>query len=105
MNLLISKSREVILADLIEQFKELHDEKLGIVNVEVRTVVELGYAQEKDLRAQLERITGKKARLQFVIDKAIKGGLIVRIGDTVFDASVSHQLERIREQFVAGRAA
>lgn len=105
VNLLISKSREAILSDLIEQFKELHDEKLGIVNVVVRTVVELSYAQEKELRAQLERITGKKARVQFVIDKAIKGGLIVRIGDTVFDASVSHQLERMREQFVAGRAA
>jgi F-type H+-transporting ATPase subunit delta len=105
VNLLISKSREAILLDLIEQFKELHDEKLGIVNVEVRTVVDLGYAQEKDLRVQLERITGKKARLQFVIDKTIKGGLIVRIGDRVFDASVSHQLERMREQFIAARVA
>ena len=68
-------------------------------------MVELGNDQEKDLRAQLERITGKKAKLRFVIDKAIRGGLIVRIGDTVFDASVSHQLERMRERFVTGRAA
>ena len=105
VNLLISKSREAILPDLIEQFKMLHDEKLGIVSVEVRTTVELNYAQEKDLRAQLERITGQKARLQFVIDKTIKGGLIVRIGDTVFDASVSHQLELMRERFIEGRAA
>lgn len=105
INLLLSKSRETILPDLIEQFRELHDEKLGIVNVEVRTMVELGYAQEKDLRVQLERITGKKAKLRFVIDKAIRGGLIVRIGDTVFDASVSHQLERMRERFVMGRSA
>ena len=105
VNLLLSKSRETILPDLIEQFRELHDEKLGIVNVEVRTMVELGYTQEKDLRVQLERITGKKAKLRFVIDKAIRGGLIVRIGDTVFDASVSHQLERMRERFVTGRAA
>jgi F-type H+-transporting ATPase subunit delta len=99
VNLLISKSREAILPDLVEQFKELHDEKLGIVNVEVRTAVELHYAQEKDLRVQVERITGKKARLLFVIDKAIKGGLIV------LDASVSRQLERMREKLIAGRAA
>ncbi|HCV42419.1 MAG TPA: ATP synthase F1 subunit delta [Bacteroidetes bacterium] len=105
INLLISKSREAILYDLIEQYKELHDEKLGIVNVSVRMVVELNYAQEKDLRAQLERITGKKVRLQTLIDKTIKGGLVIRIADTVLDASVSHQLDRMRELLVAGQAA
>jgi F-type H+-transporting ATPase subunit delta len=105
INLLISKSREAILPDVVGQYKELHDEKLGIVNVEVRIVAELNYAQEKDLRAQLERITGRKVRLHFVIDKTIKGGLVVRIEDTVLDGSVSRQLERMRERFVAGRAA
>jgi F-type H+-transporting ATPase subunit delta len=105
INLLISKSREGILPDLIEQYKELHDEKLGIVNVSVRTVVELNYAQEKDLRSQLERMTGRKIRLQTMIDRTIRGGLVIRIADTVLDASVSHQLERMRELFVAGRSA
>lgn len=105
INLLISKSREGILLDLIEQYKELHDEKLGIVNVSVRTVIELNYAQEKDLRSQLERMTGKKVRLQTIIDKTIKGGLVIRIADTVLDASVTHQLDRVRELLVASQAA
>lgn len=105
VNLLTSKSREGILLDVAEQFKELHDEKLGIVGVEVRTSVELNYGQEKDLRAELERMIGKKVRFQFVIDTMIKGGLVIRIGDTVFDGSVVHQLERMRERFIAGRAA
>ncbi len=100
--LLISKSREAILQDVIMQFQELRDEKAGIANAEVRTVVGLNYAQEKNLRAQLERITGKKVRLQYVIDKSLKGGLVVKIGDTMLDASVTHQLERLRERFVAG---
>jgi len=100
--LLISKTRESILPDVISQFKELQDEKAGITNVEVRTVLELNYAQEKDLRARLERIIGKKVRLLFVTDTKIKGGLVVRIGDTVLDASVSHQLERMRALFSGG---
>ena len=102
IHLLTSKSREGILPDVIVEFKKLQDEKAGIVNVEVRTVVELGYAQEKDLRSNLEHMIGKKVRLHFVIDKALKGGLVVRVGDTVFDASVSRQLERMRAMFVAG---
>ena len=102
MHMLISKSRESILADVVAQFKELQDEKAGITNVEVRTVVELNYAQEKDLRAQMERMIGRKVRLHMIVDKTIRGGLVVRVGDTVFDASVAHQLEQMRERFIAG---
>lgn len=105
INLLTAKSREAILQDVVEQFKALHDEKLGIVNIEVRASIELSYAQEKELRATLEQMMNRKARLHLVIDKTIKGGLIVRIGDTVLDASVTRQLERMRERFIAGRAA
>lgn len=105
IHLLTSKSREPVLQEIAEQFKLLHDEKLGIVTVEVRTSVEFNYGQEKDLRAELERMTGKKVRLQFLIDNAIKGGVVIRIGDTVLDASVRRQLERIRERFVAAQAA
>lgn len=105
IHLLISKSREPVLQDIADQFKVLHDEKLGIVTVEVRTSVEFNYGQEKDLRAELERMTRKKVRFQFVIDTTIKGGVIIRIGDTVLDASVSRQLELMRERFVAAQAA
>jgi F-type H+-transporting ATPase subunit delta len=44
----------------------------------------------------------KKVRVRFAVDMAIKGGLVVRIGDTVLDASVRRQLEILRERFVAG---
>ena len=105
INLLTEKSRESVLPDVVEQFEILHDEFLGVVNVEVRTAVEFNYPQEKELRQRLEHIMNRKARLQFVIDKTIKGGLIVRIGDTVLDSSVTRQLERMRDRFVAGQAA
>ena len=102
IHLLISKSSEAILPDVIIQFRDLQDEMLGITNVDVRTVLELNYAQEKELRSRLEQMTGKKVRLHPVIDKTLKGGLVVKIGDTVFDASVSRQLERMRALFAEG---
>jgi F-type H+-transporting ATPase subunit delta len=105
VNMLTSKSRESVLPEIVEQFSALHDEKLGVVNVGVKSAVELNYAQEKELKAQLERIAGKKVRLHLTVDTSIKAGLVIRIGDTVLDASLTRQLELMRERFVAGRAA
>ena len=104
LNLLVAKNREALLADLIEQFNALHDEKLGIVTVEVKAAVELTPPQEKSLQSQLEQYTQKKVRVRFALDKQIKGGLVVKIGDTVLDASIRRQLERLKERFVAGDA-
>jgi F-type H+-transporting ATPase subunit delta len=47
----------------------------------------------------LEQKTGKKIRLRFETDPMLVGGLLVRIGDTVYDGSVSNRLTKLREQF------
>ena len=75
IHLLISKSREGILPDVIVEFRELQDELAGIRNVEVRTVLDLNYAQEKELRSRLEQMIGKKVRLHPVIDKTLHARL------------------------------
>jgi F-type H+-transporting ATPase subunit delta len=105
LNLLTTKSREGVLPEIIEQFRRLHDERAGITNVDVRTVLEFNYAQEKELKAGLERMVGGKVRLRFRVDPGIKGGIVVKVGDTVLDASVTRQLARMHERFVAGQAA
>lgn len=100
--LMISKHRESVVEDMITEFRALSDERSGIVNVHVTSAVELGSPQQKNLTEQLERATGKKVRLRLLRDEGIKGGLLVRIGDTVMDSSVRRQLEILREQFVHG---
>jgi len=100
--LMTSKHREAVLPEVIEQFTILRDDKLGIVNAEVTVAAELSPSQEKNLVSRLERYTGKKVRLRAVMDRAIKGGLVVRIGDTVLDGSVVHQLALLRERFTGG---
>ncbi len=101
IDLLVEKHREPVLGDIIEEFKALYDRKRGIVNVDVVSAVELTAAQQKELKAQLERYTQRNVVLQAVIDRAITGGLLIRIGDTVLDGSVRHQLEVLRERFAA----
>lgn len=100
--LLTTKNRETILPEIIEQFYRLRDERLGIENVTVRSAVTLTKEQEKKLVTRLEQVTKKKVRLHESVDKRLKGGMAVQIGDTVWDGSVAHQLEILRERLMKG---
>jgi F-type H+-transporting ATPase subunit delta len=102
VDLLVAKKREPELLEIIEQFGELRDEHLGIVNVDVISAVELSPPQVQDLTRNLEQHTRKKVRMRFTVDKAVRGGFLARIGDTVMDASLRHQLDLLRECFAGG---
>jgi F-type H+-transporting ATPase subunit delta len=103
--LLVHKNRENILRDIIETFCGLRDEKLGIVNVRIKTAVKLTKPQEERLLRHFEAYTKKKAKASFTIDKSINGGFIVQIGDTVLDSSIKRQLELLRQKFAEGVTA
>ncbi len=105
VDLLVTKQREQLLLEITEQFDALRDEKLGIVTADVSTAAELAPEQEKRLNSELERYTGKRVRLRVSLDRSIKGGLLIRIGDTVLDASVRRQLEVLKKRFTEGTAA
>lgn len=104
LELLVEKQREEHLLEVIEQYFGLRDAKYGIVNVDVSSAVEITPQQEKSLSDKLEQYTKKKVRVRFALDTSLKGGLVVRIGDRVLDASVKRQLELMREQFAEGHA-
>lgn len=100
--LLASKGREGLLPEIIRQFYALRDRRLGILNVTARTAVAFKPEQEKLLVDKLESATKKKVRITFVIDPSLKGGFVVQHDDAVWDASVRHQLELLRERLVEG---
>ena len=102
IDLVIAKQREKHLPEIIEQFALLRDEKMGIVSVDVTSAVEFTPSQHKDLSNELERYTKKKVRVRVTVDRAIKAGLVVRIGDTVLDASMRRQLELLKARFLEG---
>jgi F-type H+-transporting ATPase subunit delta len=100
--LLCDKGREDLLPQIIEQFFALRDEKLGLVSVEVKAATEMTDEQQAILRQRFEQLTKKKVRIRMSIDKHLKGGFLAKVGDTVFDGSVRHQLELLRKRFVEG---
>jgi len=102
LDLLFAKQREEILEATIEQFTKLRDIEMGIVNIDAVSAVELTKKQVDALQEQMERNTGKKVRLRLLLNPGIKGGIVVRVGDTVLDASVKHYLETLAKRFTRG---
>lgn len=98
----VNKNRENLLNNIIEQFLEMRDQELGIARVEVKTSFDFTDEQKEKLKQKLENILNKKTHLKFVTDKTIVGGFIAKVGDTVYDASIKHQLELLRKEFLQG---
>ena len=102
LQLLIEKKREDLFPAVVRAYGALRDKQLGIVEARVRTATPLADAERERLETALEERTGQSVRLEEDVDPSIIGGLVVRIGDTVYDSSVRHQLGVLREQLEHG---
>jgi len=74
------------------------DERSGVVSAQVTTARAVPEATQETLSAQLGTLTGKKVRLQFSVDEELIGGIVTRIGSTVYDGSVRTQLQQIKQK-------
>jgi F-type H+-transporting ATPase subunit delta len=99
INFVVDKRREQILHSIAARFLELRDEYLGIASADVITAYQFTDQQKEILKSRLEKILNKKVKLNFTIDNKLIGGFIAKIGDTLYDASMLHQLELLRKQF------
>lgn len=98
MRLLVQKGREDILPDVIRQYGRLRDERLGVVEAQVKSAMPMEFDETEALRKALEAKTDQKVRLRIEVVPELLGGVVVRIGDRVYDGSVQHQLESLRDQ-------
>lgn len=100
LGLLARKNRIQILDEITHAFIELYYEYAGIIRVDVVTAGKLDKEQQRSLQDMLENKTGKKVNLQLSVDKALKGGMSIRIDDTVIDGTVKHKLEQLENLFL-----
>ncbi len=101
LRLLVDKSRESEVAAIHRAFVGLVEQAQGLVHVEVATAIPLPPAVQEALRAKIASSLGKTVELRLSVEKELLGGLRLRIGDKVADASVRHQLERLRESLIS----
>jgi F-type H+-transporting ATPase subunit delta len=89
-----------LLRAIAEAFRTLYDRRSGRIRVEVRSAVALTDAERERLLADVRDVAGRDPVLIEKIDPDLLGGLMVCIGDWVYDASVRTQLENIRNQLI-----
>jgi F-type H+-transporting ATPase subunit delta len=94
---LIDKGRMRFFSEIVAQFAQELNQRLGFADAEVTTARELGPDERKTLESDLSVATGKRVRARYDQDQSLLGGAIARVGSTVFDGSVKGQLERLRQ--------
>lgn len=98
---LIDHRRVPELAGAIGAFEKMVDERLGRLQVEVASARELKAPQQADLIRRLESVTGKQVRLKLTVDDDLVGGMVLRLGSTVYDGSVRGLLDALGRQLRA----
>jgi F-type H+-transporting ATPase subunit delta len=84
------------------EYRRLLDRHRGVVEARVTSAQPLSPDETEAVRAWVTKRTGKDVNLTANVDEGLIGGLTVRVGDTLLDASVRGRLERLRNQLVAG---
>lgn len=101
-HLLADKDRLAVLTDIAEVFAAMRDEAEGVVRGSLITAVALAEGRQGDLKAKLEKQTGRKLILDYAVDPAIIGGVVLKVGDKVMDASIRAQINILKENIKRG---
>ena len=99
--LMIRRGRPAAIDAMVDRFGELVRRERGISLAEVRTALPLDDAQRTAIAERLRALTGDRIEINEVVDDALIGGVSVRIGDRLYDASVRSRLERLRARLTA----
>ena len=100
--LLAERDRLIVLPDVLASFRERLLDHQRVVRAEVTTAGPLSAERAEAIAGRLAHVTGKRVTLASRVDPSIIGGIIARIGGTVYDASVSRQLAKIRTRLAEG---
>jgi F-type H+-transporting ATPase subunit delta len=100
LELVVDKHRAAFIPEIADAFDRLADRSRGVVRVEVRSFLPLSPAHRQTLHDRISGMLGRKVDLQEKADPKLKGGLQVRIGDTIIDGSAAGRLRRLREEMV-----
>ena len=99
--LLLTAGRKLAMAqDLADAFQDRLQAHQNIVRAEVTSAAPLSPEKTKALEESLSKVTGKKVELSVSVDPELLGGVVAKIGSTVYDGSVKTQLQRMRQELV-----
>jgi len=95
--LLIENGRLELLPDLLDHLPEMWNIELGISSFEISSVISLSDSQKKVLADKLEKMEKKPVFLKYKIDPDLIGGVSIRQGNIIYDASLRGALTKLQE--------
>lgn len=100
--LLADNDRLPYIPEINAYFGVLLDEEKGVVRGQLLTAIGLADAKQAEVKKQLESQLGKQLVLDFASDPAILGGVVLKVGDKILDASLRAQLSNMKEAMKRG---
>ncbi len=94
---LVDRNRIEHLENILAAFDERYRRELGLVSAEVTVAGEIDSSTQDRIKELVQKITGKNPEVDIQSDPSIIGGLKIRIGNTILDASVKSKLERMHQ--------
>jgi F-type H+-transporting ATPase subunit delta len=100
LTLLADRDRLVLVPDLLSAYSDRLLDYRNVVRAEVTTAAPIDATRTAAIQHALATLTGRTVTISTKVDPAIIGGVVARIGSTVYDASVVRQLEKMKERLV-----
>ena len=98
LRILLKNQRLAELPQVNAKLAQIMDERAGVISALVLSARPVSDPIKTSLEQKLREITGKRIRLSFDTDETLLGGIVTRIGSTIYDGSVRNQLERLGEE-------
>jgi F-type H+-transporting ATPase subunit delta len=102
--LLAERDRLILLSDILRSYENRLMEHAQVIRADVVTAIALPSDRLQALQQGLARATGRQVQLENRVDPSIVGGAVARVGSTVYDGSVTTQLEKLRQQLLRAEA-
>ncbi|HUQ43970.1 MAG TPA: ATP synthase F1 subunit delta [Candidatus Limnocylindria bacterium] len=102
VGLLVARGKVDRVEAVAAEYRRLLNRQNGVVEALATAAAPLNGEETAALQRKVAQMTGQTVDLRVVVDESLIGGLTVRVGDTLYDASVRGRLERLRERLVAG---
>jgi F-type H+-transporting ATPase subunit delta len=87
---------------VLAEYRREIDRRAGISEALITTARKLDDQERREIESQAAEIAGSQIRATFQEDSTLVGGVVLRIGSTVYDGSVRGRLQRLKEQLIAG---
>jgi F-type H+-transporting ATPase subunit delta len=102
LKLLIENHRMPVIFRVRRAYDELWEEENKLLPVQITSAVELDKATVSQIGDRIAEQTGRKVDLKSSVEPEILGGIVVRVGNSVLDASIRNRLEKLRKQVARG---